>query len=58
MSSMRLTLHLQVMIPISERDVSIWDVDTHGWVPVKGQFKVYIGSSSRDIRLIGAFDYA
>ena len=40
-------------LPLSDRDLSIWDVKTHGWVVVKGEFKMFVGASSRDIRLTG-----
>jgi beta-glucosidase len=36
---------------LRDRDLSIWDVETHAWKLVKGEFDIYIGSSSRDIRL-------
>jgi len=40
---------------ISQRDCSTWDVGTHGWVQAMGAFKVYVGASSRDVRLQGNF---
>jgi beta-glucosidase len=35
---------------LSDRDLSIYDVESHSWKLVNGEFKIYIGSSSRDIR--------
>lgn len=35
--------------------ISIWDVTTSSWTPVNGTFNIYIGASSRDIRLSGTF---
>jgi len=43
----------QVIFTLTDRDLSIWDVDTHAWKLVNGEFKIYVGSSSRDIRLSG-----
>ena len=37
-----------ISFSLSERDLSIWDVATHGWSVVKGKFDVYVGASSRD----------
>jgi len=45
----------QVVFPVTQNDTSIWDVTSHSWKVVKGTFKVFIGSSSRDIRLNGTF---
>ena len=45
----------EVTFPLSDRDISIWDVSSHGWSPQKGVFKVMVGASSRDIRLNGDF---
>ena len=36
---------------LTPRDLSIWDVDHSGWVPVRGTFVIEIGSASDDIRL-------
>jgi beta-glucosidase len=36
-------------------DLSIWDVTIHDWEMVTGTFTVYVGSSSRDLRLVGTF---
>ena len=38
-----------------KHDVSIWDVDSHGWEIVRGRFGVHVGASSKDIRLSGYF---
>jgi len=45
-----------VLFTLSSSDVSIWEVSIHNWAIVGGQFTVYIGSSSRDIRLTGTFN--
>jgi beta-glucosidase len=36
---------------LSGRDLSIWDSNAHDWALVKGDFQIFIGASSRDIRL-------
>ena len=35
-------------------DMSVWDAATHAWAPVAGDFGVFVGASSRDIRLKGS----
>lgn len=35
---------------LTDRDLSVYDVETHSWKLVEGIFNFYIGSSSRDIR--------
>jgi len=42
-----------VKIDLLPRDLSIWSVEVHDWELVTGQFEIRIGSSSRDIRLLG-----
>lgn len=44
-----------VSMTIKERDMSIWDVPTHGWVRPSGSFTVYVGASIKDIKLTGTF---
>ena len=44
-----------VHFPLRERDLSIWDVETHDWAKQSGTFKVYVGASSRHIRVTGSF---
>lgn len=39
-----------VTINFRPRDLSVWDVDTHAWAPVKGKFTFAVGASSADIR--------
>jgi len=41
----------RVCMHLRERDLSAWDDTRRAWALVKGSFRVYIGSSSRDIRL-------
>jgi hypothetical protein len=36
-----------------DRSFSIWDVATHGWKLVAGEFGLMVGASSEDIRLTG-----
>jgi len=38
----------------ASRPLSYWNVITHGWEIARGDYKVYVGASSRDIRLTGA----
>lgn len=44
-----------VMLPLTERDISIWNVSTHTWMVVKGEFVAMVGASSCDIRLNATF---
>ena len=39
-----------VTVSLSPRDLSVWDVGTHSWAPVKGEFTFEVGASSADIR--------
>jgi len=45
----------QVSFHMSRQGISIWSVQKHDWEVITGTFFVYIGSSSRDIRLHGSF---
>lgn len=42
-----------VKFPIRDRDLSIWDITSHGWKKLSGDFGVNVGASSRDIKLTG-----
>ena len=39
---------------LTDRDVSNWDVEKKAFVVTKGAYKIYVGSSSQDIRLTGS----
>ena len=39
----------------TSRPFSYWDVSTNGWEIASGDYGVYVGASSRDIRLTGDF---
>eukprot|EP01121_Diplochlamys_sp_Union-15-3_P007931 TRINITY_DN205_c0_g1_i1.p1 TRINITY_DN205_c0_g1~~TRINITY_DN205_c0_g1_i1.p1 ORF type:complete len:679 (-),score=206.24 TRINITY_DN205_c0_g1_i1:112-2148(-) len=42
-----------VSIPLTSAEGSIWDATNHRWQLASGTFDIYVGSSSRDIRLKG-----
>ena len=42
-----------VSYTFTDRDVSNWDLDTKQWTVTKGEYGVFVGSSSQDIRLQG-----
>ena len=44
----------QLAYQLTERDFSVWSSSKHAWQMAEGEFAVYIGSSSRDIRLTGS----
>jgi beta-glucosidase len=43
----------RVTVALNPKALAHWDVATHAWVVSPGQVPVYVGSSSRDIRLSG-----
>lgn len=47
----------KVVFHINKKDLSFWDVDTKDWKAEDGQFKVFVGSASNDIRLIETFEF-
>lgn len=40
-----------ITLTLSKRDCSIWDVTSHRWQVVSGEYTVFVGASSRDLRL-------
>jgi beta-glucosidase len=38
---------------VRRRDMSIWDTTAKAWTVVSGSYDVYVGASSRDVRLTG-----
>jgi len=40
---------------LTKAEISIWNIPTGSWQAVTGTFNVFVGSSSRDIRLKGTF---
>jgi len=46
-ASSRVTLHIE------KRALSYWSIERHDWMPVGGVRPIYVGSSSREIRLSG-----
>ncbi|KAJ3098467.1 hypothetical protein HDU96_011070 [Phlyctochytrium bullatum] len=44
-----------VSFPLTRDDLSVWDVGTHRLKMPSGVFKVFVGASSRDLRLEGSF---
>ncbi|KAJ7627784.1 glycoside hydrolase family 3 protein [Mycena polygramma] len=45
----------EVVMSVGEREMSIWDTPSQSWVRPSGTFTVFVGASSRDIRLNGSF---
>ncbi|RSL67403.1 hypothetical protein CEP51_012658 [Fusarium floridanum] len=44
-----------VRFDLTRRDLSYWDVIEQNWVLRPGEYKIYVGASSRDLRLEGGF---
>ncbi|KAL4881825.1 glycosyl hydrolase family 3 N terminal domain-containing protein [Aspergillus karnatakaensis] len=44
-----------VKFDLRRRDISYWDVVEQQWLVARGEYKVYVGASSRDLRLKGSF---
>ncbi|WWC88926.1 uncharacterized protein L201_003841 [Kwoniella dendrophila CBS 6074] len=42
---------------LTRRDLSFWDTYNGGWTLPSGEYKVYVGASSRDIRENGSFRF-
>jgi beta-glucosidase len=45
-----------VRVQLGSRAFSFWDVTRHGWAIAPGTYHIFVGSSSRDIRLQGQVD--
>ena len=45
------TQHVRLALP--PRAFSVWDAAVHAWVRAKGSFDLFVGESSRDLRLRG-----
>lgn len=43
-----------VKFPLTRRDLSIWDVEVQQWRLQKAEYGVFVGASSRDLRLEGS----
>ncbi|KAK8875249.1 Beta-glucosidase cel3A [Apiospora arundinis] len=43
-----------VTLELTRRDLSVWDVVAQNWKVQEGEYAVYVGASSRDIRLTGS----
>ena len=46
---------LEASFTLVPRDRSVWDVDNYQWATVSGTFNIFLGASSRDIRLQSTF---
>lgn len=46
-----------VTFTLGKSDLSFWDEGANRWIAEKGVYEILIGSSSRDIRLQGEFEY-
>jgi beta-glucosidase len=38
---------------LRRRDMSYWDEKTRKWTVASGEYQIFVGSSSRDVRLTG-----
>ncbi|KAL7782667.1 glycoside hydrolase family 3 protein [Trichoderma ceciliae] len=47
-----------VSFELTKRDLSIWDVVSQSWIIQEGEYKIFVGASSRDIRLKGTLRVA
>jgi beta-glucosidase len=45
---------ITVTFDLSPLEMSVWNVDTQQWEVPSGKFQVFVGASSRDIRLSGS----
>lgn len=44
-----------VEFDLLRKDLSYWDVESQNWVIEKGEYGVFLGSSSRDVKVQGCF---
>ena len=46
----------EVVFALTRRDLSVWDVEAQQWRVRRGAFRLYVGASSRDLRLNGTLE--
>lgn len=47
---------VRVRFPVTRRDLSIWDVGVQQWWLQRGAYGVFVGGSSRDLRVEGTIE--
>jgi beta-glucosidase len=47
-----------VTFDLTDRDLSIWDITVHQWKKISGDYGVFVGASSRDVRQTGKLTVA
>jgi hypothetical protein len=45
------------MFELKPRDFAFWDIQTNGWLVEPGNFNIYVGVSSEDIRAQGVLHH-
>lgn len=43
----------EAVFELTRRDLSVWDVEAQGWRLRRGGYKLWVGASSRDLRVVG-----
>jgi beta-glucosidase len=43
----------KVSFELRRRDLSVWDVMKQEWKVERGEYKMHVGASSRDLRVVG-----
>jgi beta-glucosidase len=45
-----------ITIKLSPESLKFYDICSKSWIAEPGKFKVHVGTSSRDIKLVGEFE--
>jgi beta-glucosidase len=53
LNSQPLPTNLSASFQLRRRDLSVWNVEKQEWQIVRGDYKLLVGSSSRDLKVSG-----